>query len=628
MGARMAIVTIHSEGLPPRSVPLREAVVTLGRSVDNVLEVPDANMSRRHCVIERRADGDFILTDCNSSNGTRVNGERVLSHELRDGDRIEVGSTILLFSLDEESSEPSDSKAKSPLVAALDKASPPSDKLKLPDATTLATRGATAGATATGAPTSAIKRVTSRPPIPVTAKPTSLRQSQPEVAVLAHERDDLRKLLEINKRLNQQHDLRKLLETIIDSAIELMAAERGFLILVHEGDMRVEIARNMSREALDVRTSNLVSTQICKEVIDTGKPVLTTNAAADARYGRYSSVVGLNLRSILCVPFKIKDQVLGTVYLDNANVGAFSDRDADLLSAFSDQAAVAIENARLIRQVKKKERMEQELKIASDIQKKLLPRRTPRVPGLDLYGWMHPAKQVGGDYYDFIPVQGGLLVCIGDVSGKGVPAGLVMASARSALRSLAERVQSTREIVIALNRLLADDLDREMFLSLLLLRYDQESGAISYTGAGHEHLIIYRAEEDQIETRKAGGMVLGLRPDIEEHVKEEQLHLEVGDALVLYTDGVTEAVDERNEQYQLERLTVATKACCEKPPREMLHAILSDVLRWKGKAQQKDDITLVTCRRTPLTDIAPDDPPTVRRRVLDPDENTDMGQLG
>src|SRR5581483_1476384 len=127
----MALVTIHCDGMPPRSVPLREAVVTLGRSVDNVLEVPDPNMSRRHCVIERRADGDFILTDCNSSNGTRVNGERVLSHELRDGDRIEVGSTILLFSLDEESTgDPSDSKAKSPIVAAIENV--PSDKIKLP----------------------------------------------------------------------------------------------------------------------------------------------------------------------------------------------------------------------------------------------------------------------------------------------------------------------------------------------------------------------------------------------------------------------------------------------------------------------------------------------------------------
>jgi serine phosphatase RsbU (regulator of sigma subunit) len=606
----VALVTIHFEGDATRLVPIREAVTTMGRSVDNVLELPDPNMSRRHCVIERRADGDFVLTDCNSSNGTRVNGERVLSHELRDGDRIEVGSTVLVFSLEEDSETPGSSQGrKDPIAAAL------AESLPRPPAKPAAVTG----------------KLPPKPPAVPAKLAATIRsgpRSEPEVAVLAGERDDLRKLLEINKRLNQEHDLRKLLEAIIDTAIELMAAERGFLILVHDGEMKVEIARNMSRDTLDVgAAAPQVSTQICREVIDSGRPVLTTNAAADQRYGRYSSVVGLNLRSILCVPFKIKASVLGTVYLDNANVGAFSERDADLLQAFSDQAAVAIENARLIRQVKKKERMEQELKIASEIQRKLLPRRVPRVPGLDLYGWMQPAKQVGGDYYDLITVPGGLLICIGDVSGKGVPAGLVMASARSALRSLAERVSSTREIVIALNRLLADDLDREMFLSLLLMRYDAATGRIAYTGAGHEHIIVYRAEENVVETRKTGGIVLGLTRDVSEHVKEEQLQLEVGDALVLYTDGVTEAIDEKNEQYQLERLVKAVKTNCERTPREMMHAILSDVLRWKGKAQQRDDITLVTARRTPPGELAPDDPPTVRQKPLEPDEITDLGAV-
>src|SRR5207249_1797867 len=127
VGSTMASVTIHQEGTPPRTVPLREAVTTLGRSVDNVLEVTDANMSRRHCVIERRGDNDFILTDCNSSNGTRVNGDRVLSHELKDGDRIEVGSTILAFSFD-DGHEPSSMETPtkgSPLRAVLDDAGRP-----------------------------------------------------------------------------------------------------------------------------------------------------------------------------------------------------------------------------------------------------------------------------------------------------------------------------------------------------------------------------------------------------------------------------------------------------------------------------------------------------------------------
>lgn len=615
----MAVLTIQCAGLPRRQVSLTEVVTTIGRSVDNVLELPDPNMSRRHCVIEKRDDGDYVVTDCNSSNGTRVNGERIVSHELRDGDRVEMGSTSILFSVDADAADAASDRAA---ISVLEETNPPDARAAMGMKTTPAVPSVAVPGAAAQAPTTKYKPSAVAP----SSRTRTLVKHEPEAAVLAHERDDLRKLLEINKRLNQQHEVRKLCEAIIDSAIELMAAERGFLILVQDGEMKVEIARNMAQDTILANPANApqVSTQICRDVISTGKPILTTNAAADQRYGRYSSVVGLNLRSILCVPFRIKDVVLGTVYLDNANVGAFSERDADLLSAFSDQAAVAIENARLIRQVKKKERMEQELKIASEIQKKLLPRKTPRVSGLDLYGWMHPAKQVGGDYYDFIPQQNGLLICIGDVSGKGVPAGLVMASARSALRSLAERVHSTKEMVIALNKLLAEDLDREMFLSLLLMRYDAATGNIKYTGAGHEHIVLYRAEEDRVESRKAGGTVLGLRASVEDLVKEEELQLDVGDALVLYTDGVTEAINEKNEQFELDRFKQSVQRYSDRIPREMLHGILGDVLKWKGKAQQRDDITLVCARRTPPGEEVPDDPPTVRARVQDFDEQTDV----
>ncbi len=586
----MASLTIQFENESPRIVPLTAPVTTIGRSVDNVIEVPDPNMSRRHMVVEQRENGDYLLTDCNSANGTKLNGDRMISQELHDGDKIECGQTKIIFNFDDDESGAVQNVGR-PLAAALDSfdetARP--DEQRAPLAPPLPTA----------------KVVTTRPRPPSRAMPP---KSEPEVAVLAHERDDLRKLLEINKRLNQQHDLRTLLQTIIDSAIELMAAERGFLILVDKGEMKIEIARNMSREVIEGPLQ--VSTQICQEVIETARPVLTTNAAADARYGRYQSVVGLKLRSILCVPFKIKDAVLGTVYLDNANVGAFSERDVDLLSAFSDQAAVAIENTRLLRQARKKERMDQELRIASQIQRKLLPRARPRVKGLEVYGWMHPAKEVGGDYYDWIPIEDdALLICIGDVSGKGVPAGLVMASARTALRSLAERVSSTLEMVVSMNRLLADDLEREMFISFLLMRYDPKKGRLLYTGAGHEHILIWRARKRQLETRKTGGMVLGLSVALEEFAKEEILDLEIGDAVVLYTDGVTEAVNEENEQYQLERLEESVRHHGDKSAREMLQAVLRDVLAWKGRAPQKDDITLLTIKRTdpsvlPATDDA------------------------
>lgn len=542
-----------------RVFELVERIVTIGRSVDNVLEIPDPNMSRRHCVIEQRGNGEVIITDCNSSNGTKVNDDPVISQELHSGDEITVGSTSIRFAPSREDLTRIPKREPKPETAA-----EPFD-----DEVTIKQQG----------------------------ELSFLPKTQ--MAVLTHERDDLRKLLEITARLNQVHDLRKLLEMIIDAAIELMAAERGFLILLNDREMKIEIARNMDQNSIH-DPALVVSTQICRQVIESGRAVLTTNAQDDDRFGRYKSVVGLKLRSILCVPFRIKDETFGTVYLDAGDVGAFSERDVELLGAFSDQAALAIENARLLRAARRQERIEQELRIASQIQRKLLPRKQPDFPGVSVYGWMHSAKEVGGDYYDFVPSPSGksLYVCIGDVSGKGVPAGMVMASARSALRPLVEReVHSTREMVVSLNRLLCGDLDQEMFLSFLLMRFDEGSGVVSYTGAGHENILIWREATGELEVLKTGGMVMGITTRLEQSIQEKTLTLAVGDGLVLYTDGVTEAVNEEREQFQLDRLVAACKRSAGQKAKQALHAILSEVLRFKGRANQRDDITMLVIKR-------------------------------
>jgi serine phosphatase RsbU (regulator of sigma subunit) len=592
----VSVLSITLEGLPARTVELAQPIITIGRSVDNVLEVPDPNMSRRHCVIEVRETGEVILTDCNSSNGTKVNGERVVSQELKAGDEIEVGSTKMRFA----TSATEVMRLGPPRPARPGKGS-------ATDHETLMETGS--GSDQTPAPFRA------SPPKPKTAPPArEVPGPKAEAALLAHERDDLRKLLEITKRLNQVHDLRRLLETIIDAAIELMAAERGFLILVSGGEIKIEIARSRNHTNVP-EAHSVVSTQVCRQVIESNAPVLTTNAQADDRFGRYKSVVGLNLRSIMCVPFRIKNEIFGTVYLDAAHVGAFSGRDVELLEAFSDQAALAIENARLFKADRVRERMDQELRIASQIQRKLLPRKIPQIPGIEIYGTMHSAKEVGGDYYDVVlsPDKKSLFFCIGDVSGKGVPAGLVMASARSTLRTLVERVGSTREIVLSLNRLLCDDLDQEMFLSFVLMRCDLASGAIEYTGAGHENILIYRGATKVVETIKTGGMVLGITTRMEEGIKEQALTLGIGDSIVLYTDGATEAVNEQNEQFTLERLADSVKRSGNLPPKHALQAMLGDLLRFKGRASQRDDITLLVVRRSdPSRPPATSDFPTAR----------------
>jgi serine phosphatase RsbU (regulator of sigma subunit) len=567
------VLAISIENGPIRVVALTQAVTTIGRSVDNVLEIPDPNMSRRHCVIEQREGGEVILTDCNSSNGTKVNGERVISQELKTSDTIECGSTRMHF------------------------ASSRGDLERLGLTLPLEARLPKPAAGARGKP--------GRRPSETLYDTSDLKPMPPrsaEAHVLAHERDDLRKLLEITKELNQVHDLRRLLETIIDAAIELMAAERGFLILLNDGQMKIEIARNMGQTSINDESLR-VSTQVCRQVIENGEAVLTTDAQADNHFGRFKSVVGLNLRSIICVPFRIKSETFGTVYLDASHAGAFSQRDVALLEAFSDQAALAIENARLLYAAKQRERIEQELRIASQIQRKLLPRQVPEVPGLELYGWMHSAKEVGGDYYDFVPSKDGesLYFCVGDVSGKGVPAGLVMASARSALHSLIEAgVGSTRDIVLSLNRFLCADLDQEMFLSFVLMHYDPRDGSIHYTGAGHENILIWRHSTSELEVLRTGGRVLGVTTRAEDQFQERTLELTPGDTIVLYTDGVTETINDTREQFELERLVEAARRHAGQVPKQTLHAILGEVLRFKGRVNQRDDITLMVVRRSPL----------------------------
>ena len=570
------VLAISIDNGPIKIVTLTEGVTTIGRSVDNVLEIPDPNMSRRHCVLEQRETGEVVLTDCNSSNGTKINGERVISQELKARDEIDLGSTKIRFATSRRELE--QMGLTLPLEARLPEKRPPRRPRRGRPSDTLHDSGPAGAKTGTG----------------------DMHRSA-EAHVLAHERDDLRKLLAITKELNQVHDLRRLLETIIDAAIELMAAERGFLILLHDGQMRIEIARNMGQTSIN-DSSLAFSTQVCKQVIEGGEAVLTTDAQADNHFGRFKSVVGLNLRSIICVPFRIKSEIFGTVYLDASHAGAFSLRDVALLEAFSDQAGLAIENARLLKAAKQRERIEQELRIASQIQRKLLPRQVPDVPGLELYGWMHSAKEVGGDYYDFIPSKDGksLYFCVGDVSGKGVPAGLVMASARSALHSLIEAgVGSTRDIVLSLNRFLCADLDQEMFLSFVLMHYDPSDGSIRYTGAGHENILIWRQKTGELEVLRTGGRVLGVTTRAEEQFSEQALDLGLGDTIVLYTDGVTETLNDQRQQYDLERLVSAARRHGGQAPKQTLHAILSEVLRFKGRVNQRDDITMLVVRRSP-----------------------------
>ena len=408
-------------------------------------------------------------------------------------------------------------------------------------------------------------------------------------------------LQEVNKELNASHSLSQLLELIMDTAIHLTGAERGFLILVQGEQLEFRVARNIaSREVKSPEFK--ISNKVIRTVVKTGSPILTSNAQQDLR--EMKSIAALELRSLLCVPLRgrNKNKVLGTLYLDSqARDSSFDEEGKDLLMAFSDQAALAIENARLQRAEREREAMLSELRVASRIQLALLPREDPDLKGMEISGRMETAQEVGGDYFDYIwgPTVDGkrnLYVAIGDVSGKGVPAGLVMVMARSILRSLVARNPRPGDALRETNRLPKQDIKPGMFMSMLLAAVD-ENGRLLLAGCGHERPLIYRAATKTVEKIDLGGLVLGVIDDIGPHLAEARLQLEPGDQLFLYTDGVTEAVDEERKHFGMDRVEDILRHHGDQPPGRLLDAYFDAIGFHAGGATQHDDITMISLRR-------------------------------
>jgi serine phosphatase RsbU (regulator of sigma subunit)/pSer/pThr/pTyr-binding forkhead associated (FHA) protein len=408
-------------------------------------------------------------------------------------------------------------------------------------------------------------------------------------------------LQEINKELNSETDLSVLLELIMDTAIHLIQADRGFLILVRDQQLEFKVARNIDYGVVQSPEFK-ISNSVIRRVVKTGEPVLTSNAQFDLR--DLKSIAALELRSLLCAPLRAKGKVIGTLYLDSQSQhGQFDDEGRDLIMAFGDQAAIAIENARLLREAKEKESILSELRVASRIQVALLPRHDPEVPGLEISGRMKTAQQVGGDYFDYIwgpQVSGSrnLYVAIGDVSGKGVPAGLVMVMARSVLRSLVGRGGLPRAVLRETNAILKQDLKPGMFMSLLLSYLDVSTGRLLLAGCGHERPLVYRAADRSVEKVDTGGLVLGVVSDIGPHIEEKRLALGPGDQILFYTDGVTEAVDPQSVQFGIERLTAVLSAQGHLPPAQLVAAVLAEIDAHARGAEQHDDITLIAVRKT------------------------------
>lgn len=244
-------------------------------------------------------------------------------------------------------------------------------------------------------------------------------------------------------------------------------------------------------------------------------------------------------------------------------------------------------------------RMKSELSIGSDIQRRIIPKQMPTVSGITLFGNMRPASEIGGDSFDIISAKENTLVYVGDVTGHGLPAALIMMMVNTMIRTLSEIYSNGYDIIVNTNRILKQRIEPRRFMTCVLMRWNSQEQKLYYTGAGHEHILIFRKEDGKCKIRQTGGIALGMVPDISKIIREEAIALEQGDFVVLYSDGIIEAKNMQGEMFSLPRLKKAVEDYAPSASPEQLFTYISkDFGAFVGEQIQEDDITLIAIQRT------------------------------
>lgn len=411
--------------------------------------------------------------------------------------------------------------------------------------------------------------------------------------------DRLDLLLRLTQSFNSSLDLDEVLNRVMDEVIEAMHAERGFVMLCEsvqsEDTLIFRAARGIDQQSIEDPQFQ-ISRSVVDRVAHEGQPILTSDAQLDDRFSGRQSIILLGLRSILCVPLKIKEKVSGVIYVDNriqANI--FTEADLDLLNAIASSAAMAVENARLYQVAVEKGRMERELQMAYKVQTSLLPAEIPQVSGWEFGARWQPAREVAGDYYDFIPCDGGKLgLVIADVTDKGMPAALFMAFTRSIVRANVSHPASPAEGISEANRLICVESHEGLFVTLFFALLDTKTGEVTYVNAGHNPPLFFSAVENRLSPLPSTGIPLGI--DSDTPFEQRRIQLNRGDFILFYTDGVTEAIDTHEEEFGMPRLQRFALEHKHHSPTDILSALEREIENFTGSTALYDDTTIVVAK--------------------------------
>lgn len=391
---------------------------------------------------------------------------------------------------------------------------------------------------------------------------------------------ELEALYDVGLAIASTLDLEDLSEEILLRAVSLLDARRGALYLA--GDDRFRLHRTLGGDARDSFV-----------------PLADPESGAGQRRLRVPDDLLPGAEHLLAVPIEIETDVRGVLVMGDKEsrrgVGPFSPEDRRTLRLFANQAAIALENARLHRQELEKQRLEREMELAAEIQRQILPDKSPEVAGFDLEGRSRPARQVGGDYYDLLRLPDGRLrLALGDVSGKGVPAALLVSTLHSALRLLLGEASLSADLLERINRHVVESSAANKFITLTVAELEPDSAELRFINAGHNPGLLVRAG-GSVERLEASGMPVGMMPKT--RYREARLTLEPGDLLCLYSDGITEAVNPEDEEFGAGRLVACLREHRSEPLADVAAAVDAAVAEFVRGEPQADDETVVLLRR-------------------------------
>lgn len=414
---------------------------------------------------------------------------------------------------------------------------------------------------------------------------------------LEREKAENEGLYRIGLVLSQKLDLEEILDVLLDCVADVVPYDAGAVYLMHWDSRELEwFAHRGYPEATEERVRLKLGDGAVGWVAKTGQPLVIPDVAAERHYVNARA----STRSEVVVPIVSQEKVIGVMNLESDALDAFHNRDLRVLTSFAAQAGISIQRAQLYRELKEKQRLEDELRIARAIQQSFLPAASPHLPGFDLGGVNLPSKEVSGDSFDYIPITDGQLgVMIGDVSGHGVPAALILATFRASLRAEIRNNYSIVEILGKVNALLCESIEPGKFVTAVYGVLDSERSIFTYSNAGHNPPLWLRPRA-KARGLSEGGLILGSFRQAT--YAEARIELKPGDLLVFYTDGVTDAGLPLQEAYGTRRLIAAIEAHRALPARQICQDVLAEVDAYAGEAAGDDDRTLVILKVLPRPD--------------------------